>query len=219
MLRLFVLVLLLANGLYYVWSEGWLRSLGYGAVPQSEPQRVAQQILPAAVQVLSTSEIKRVDAQVQSDLAPKECLQTGPLDEVQVTALRKVLENGWPAGSWQFDSVTLPEHWIVYMGKFANDEALAKKRGELAAMNIAPRTVDNPALELGISLGGFDTEAAASAELARLSGRGIRTAKVVLERAEGQRSVLRLPAVSEAMKPQINALGPALDGKSLASCR
>lgn len=219
MLRLFVLVLLLANGFYLVWGEGWLRSFGYGPVQQREPQRVAQQIFPEAISRLSVTEMKQVDAQVQADSAPKECLQAGLFDDTQVAILRAVLEREWPTQSWQFDSVTLPAHWIVYMGKFANDEALAKKRGELAAINITPHRVNNPALQLGISLGSFETEAAANVELARLSGRGLRTAKVVLERAEVTGSMLRLSAVTQAMKPQVNGLKAALDDKPLSACR
>lgn len=219
MLRLFVLLLLLVNGFYLAWGEGWLRSFGYGPTQQREPQRVAQQILPGAIHRLSVSEMKQVDAQVQADLAPKECLQAGPFDDAQVATLRAVLERDWSAQSWQFDSVTLPAHWIVYMGKFANDEALAKKRGELAAINITPHGVTNPALQLGISLGGFDTEAAANVELARLSGRGLRTAKVVQDRAETTGNMLRLPAVTPAMKPQLADLKASLGDKPLSACR
>ena len=55
MLRLFVVLLLLANGFYWLWSEGSLRGFGYGPAPQREPQRLAQQIEPEAVRVLSSS--------------------------------------------------------------------------------------------------------------------------------------------------------------------
>ncbi|MBX9819002.1 MAG: SPOR domain-containing protein, partial [Burkholderiaceae bacterium] len=77
MLRLFVLVLLLANGLFFAWSHGLLRAYGFAPASVSEPQRMAQQIKPESITLLSASEIKRVEAQVQADLAPKECLQAG----------------------------------------------------------------------------------------------------------------------------------------------
>lgn len=63
------------------------------------------------------------------------------------------------------------------MGKFANAEGLAKKREELA-MRLVPQGLNNADLEIGLSLGGFDSQSAAQAELARLSLRGIRTARV-----------------------------------------
>ena len=59
MLRLFVLLLLLANGLYFAWSEGWLRELGVGPALQTEPQRMGQQIKPEALRILSPEEVRR----------------------------------------------------------------------------------------------------------------------------------------------------------------
>lgn len=218
MLRLVVIFLLLVNGFYWLWSEGALRGFGYGPALQREPQRAAQQIQPEALQVLSPADIKRVEAQVKADLAPKQCLQTGPLAGDQVDALRSLLEAEWPAGSWQLETVAVPARWMVYMGKFAGEEAMAKKRGELAAMNLKVQNVETPALQLGLSLGMFESEALANAELLRLGTRGIRTARVVAERVAEQITLLRLPAVSEAMQPQVDKLTPLLAPKVLALC-
>ena len=80
MLRVVLVFLLLANGFYWLWSEGSLRGFGYGPALQREPQRVAQQIQPEAVQLLSSTDLKRVEAQVKADMAPRQCLQAGPPD-------------------------------------------------------------------------------------------------------------------------------------------
>lgn len=218
-MRLLVLFLILANGLYFAWSDGWLRAYGFAPAVQSEPQRLSQQIRPEALRVLTPAEFRRVEAQAQADLVPRECLKAGPFDDAQVDVLRRALESALPPGSWQFEPVTVPPRWIVYMGKFANAEALAKKRGELAAMNLGFQPLGNPDLEPGLSLGGFDTQAAAAAELSRLTGqRGIRTAKVVQERLGGQQSELKLPALSAEQKARLNDVRPALGGRSLHAC-
>ncbi|MDZ7920983.1 SPOR domain-containing protein [Rhodoferax sp.] len=195
-----------------------LRAYGFAPAPVSEPQRMAQQIKPDSIKLLSASEIKRVEAQVQADLAPKECLQAGPFDEVQAVALRKALESALPSGSWQMEEGKLPARWIVYMGKYATAELLAKKRTELNGMGIKSESVSNPALEMGLSLGGFETEAAAKAELSRLGPKGIRTAKVVQEREEGTASVLKLPALTEMLRAKLTDLKPALAGRSFKNC-
>ncbi len=218
MLRSFVLVLILANGLYLAWSQGWLRAQGFAPAQQSEPQRMAQQIRPEAVHVLTPAEHKKVLAQVQADLEPKQCLTAGPFDTAQVNALDQALAAALPPGGWQFESVTVPEHWIIYMGKFANAEALDKKRGELAALKLVPQPLHNPSLEIGISLGGYDTQEAATAELAKLTQRGIRTARVVQERGAGNATYLKLPAVTEAMKQRLNDVKPALGSHTLKTC-
>lgn len=218
MLRLLVLILILANGIYYAWSEGMLRAYGFAPALQSEPQRLSQQIRPEAMRMLTPSEIKRVDAIAQADMVPKECLQAGPFDDAQVATLRHALESILAPGGWQIDAVKVSARWIVYMGKFANAEGLAKKRGELAAMSLVSQPVSNPDLEIGLSLGDFDSQAAATAELNRLSQRGIRTARVVQESQEGLKYQLKLPALTQEMKVRLNDLKPALVGRALKSC-
>lgn len=218
MLRLIVLALILANGVYFAWSQGLLRDYGFAPTSQREPQRLAQQLHPEMLTVLSVADMKRIEQQVQADLAPKECLRAGPFDDAQAAALRNVLDGALPAGTWQLDTVTLPARWTIYMGKFVNADALAKKKAELAAMNLKTEPLNNPSLELGLSLGGFGTQAAANAELQRLSQRGIRTARVVQEREEGRTTQLKLPAVSESLKARLADLKPALLGHPLKSC-
>jgi hypothetical protein len=218
MLRLLVLALIFANGAYFAWSGGLLLNYGMGPAQQREPQRVGQQIKPETVKILSAAEFKRVEAQVQADAAPKECLRAGPLDEAQAVLLRRALESSLGSTGWQLDDVMVPARWIVYFGKFANADGQAKKRAELVAMNLSPQVVTNPTLEIGLSLGGFETQAAATAELNKLNLRGIRTARVVQERAESRATHLKLPAITEAQKARLSEVRAALAGKPLTNC-
>jgi len=218
MLRLLVLALIFANGLFMAWSNGLLRAYGFGPAQQQESYRVEQQIKPETIRILTGAEIKRVEAQALADLAPKECLQAGPFDDAQVIVVRRALESVMGASGWQFEAVVLPARWIIYMGKFANAEGLAKKRGELQAMNLTPRGLTNPTLEIGLSLGTFDSQGAATTELNRLTARGIRTARVVQEHPEGRASQLRLPAVSESLKARLQEVKPAMAGRPLTPC-
>ncbi len=218
MLRLLVLALLLINGIYFGWSQGMLKPYGFAPEQQGEPQRLEQQVKPEGLKTLSTQELSRVEAQVQADLAPKECLQVSPLNDGQVSALRRVLEPNWPANSWQMQPVQVAPRWIVYMGKYPNEETLVKKRGELNAMKLALEPLQNPALEPGISLGGFPTQAEANAELAKLSVRGVRTAHVVQELQGGNATQLKLPAVNDSLKARLGELKPVLGSLSLKSC-
>lgn len=219
MLRLTVLILLMANGLYYAWGEGILRGFGFGPALQREPQRVAQQIAPEAVRVYSPADMKRIEAQVKADQEPKDCLQAGPFDEEQTVVLRSALESAFPTGFWQLDSVVVPARWIVYFGKFSSDEAMARKRGEVAALNLAPLPLVNQALEPGFSVAAYESEERASAGAARLTLRGVRSAKVVQERPEGAATFLRFPALPQSMRAQIIAIQTALVGKALTPCR
>jgi hypothetical protein len=217
-MRLLALILLLANGLYYAWGHELLRGYGFGPAQQSEPQRLAQQIAPEAVRLLSAEEFKRIEEQVRQDQAPKECLQAGPFDAAQATALRQTLGQILPADSWALEESALAARWIVYMGKYPAPDMLAKKRAEVLAMNLKPESLDNATLEPGFSLGGFEDKANAEAELARLAARGLHTARVVQERLPAVVYVLRLPAVGAALKPKVAELRSALGSTSLHTC-
>ena len=218
MLRFFVLILILANGLYLAWSQGWLRAHGFAPAQQSEPQRLAQQIRPEAIQILTPAEEEKLKALMKADLEPRQCLRAGPFETAQVSALDQVLGTVLPPGGWQFESVVVPEHWIIYMGKFANNEARDKKLAELSVLKLAPIALQNPSLEIGLSLAGFDTEAEASAALAKLTLRGIRTARVVQERASASATYLRLPDITEALRLRLVDIKPPLLGYPLKPC-
>jgi hypothetical protein len=214
MLRLCVLLLLLANAGYYAWSQGLLAAWGTAPAQQSEPQRLEQQINPGAVRLLGADEV----SQLQSGPRLAECFQAGPFDEAETPALRQALGT-LPAGSWSLEPAVEPARWIVYMGKYPDAETVARKRAELRRLAVSFDAVSNPALEPGLSLGGFATQAAAAQQLEVLAQKGVQTAKVVQERAELRGQLLKLAAVDDALRPRVEDIKPALNGKALRSCR
>lgn len=219
MLRFFVLLLVLLNALYYAWSHELLRDYGFGPTPQAEPQRLSQQIRPEALRILPAEEARRLESATQAPPKPTDCLQAGLFDDNQVGVLRRALETSLPPGSWLLDAAVEPARWIVYMGRYPNAEALARKRAELANLNLRFEPLINPELEPGLSLGGFTTQAAANDELAALNRRGVRTARVVQERAEVRGSLLKIPAADEALRARLDEVKAALAGKPLRSCK
>ncbi|MCJ0765785.1 SPOR domain-containing protein [Variovorax terrae] len=219
MLRLLVLILLLANGAYFAWSQGLLRSYGLAPAQQAEPQRLAQQIRPEALHILSPDEARRLDASSAAPAGkPPECLQAGLYDDKQAAALREAL-SAWPAGAWSLDSAVEPARWIVYMGKYPGLEAVNKKKAELRQLNVLFEAPANPALEPGLSLGGFETQERAAQELEALTRRGVRTARVMQERAEARGQRLRLPVVDDSLRPRLDELKAALAAKPWRPCK
>lgn len=224
MLRIAVLILLLANAGYYAWAQGWLRAWGLAPQEQSEPERMANQIRPEALRILPGKDAPAPAPEAPAAAASTpagapaggECLQAGTFDERQAEALRAAAA-ALPQGSWALEAAVVPGRWMVYMGRFADNEALEKKRAELRSRNVA---YDRPgaALEPGLSLGRFSSEEAATRELANLGKQGVRTARVVQERPEAKAYTLRLPAVDAALRPQLDTLRPALAGKALRAC-
>ena len=237
MLRLAVIALLLANAGYYAWSQGLLKDWGFAPEEQAEPQRMNHQIRPETLQILRVNPSKTSSSSsfspppgtatasadgASSTASPPppadtaECLQAGVFDERQADALRTAAAN-LPPGSWLLEPTPVPGRWMVYMGRFEDVETLDRKRAELRA-----RKVDHDraggTLEFGLSLGRFATKDAAERELANLGNKGVRTARVVQERPDTAGFTLRLPAVTDALRPQFDALRTAMAGKTLRNC-
>lgn len=149
-----------------------------------------------------------------------ECLQAGPFDSAEASAWRRAA-SVLPQGSWSLERRTTPGRWMVYLGRFADSDALAKKRTELRARSISYDRPGVASLEPGLSLGRFSTEEAAEralATLARKNGDVLRNARVVVERAETVSFQLRLPLVTPALRAQLSTLRPALAGNALSPC-
>ena len=116
------------------------------------------------------------------------------------------------------DTAVEPARWIIYMGKYPDAQALARKRAELAALNLRTEPLTNAVLDYGLSLGGYDTEERANAELAALGLRGVQTARVVRERPESRGAVFRIPLVDDALKARLELLKGSLVNKPLRAC-
>ena len=237
MLRLAVIALLLANAGYYAYTQGWLRSAGLVTPEQAEPQRLQQQIRPETLKVLRAQGATNnptpppaLAAAPAADTAAStpaptaaapadagECLQAGIFDEKQATALRTAAAS-LPPGSWSLEPTPITGRWMIYMGRFDDQDTLDKKRAELRA-----RKVDfdraGGTLEPGLSLGRFSTEEAAQRGLTALNAQGVRTARVIQERQAATGFILKLPAVTDAQRQQwLATLRPAMAGKTLGSC-
>ena len=237
MLRLAVIALLLANAGYYAYTQGWLRSAGLVTPEQAEPQRLQQQIRPETLKVLRAQGATNnptpppapaaapaadtaASTPAPTAAAPAdagECLQAGIFDEKQATALRTAAAS-LPPGSWTLEPTPITGRWMIYMGRFDDQETLDKKRAELRA-----RKVDfdraGGTLELGLSLGRFSTEEAAQRGLTALNAQGVRTARVIQERQAATGFILKLPAVTDAQRQRwLATLRPAMAGKTLGSC-
>ncbi|WP_210543343.1 SPOR domain-containing protein [Rhodoferax sp. PAMC 29310] len=222
MLRFIVLILILLNGAYFAWSEGLLLELGYGPMQQTEPHRMTQQIKPDLIRLISPQEARQAELAARPAPKPTECLQTGLLNATVSAQLRDSLQtSSWPTGSWVLEPVITPERWIIYMGKFPSAEFQARKRAELLALNVKvfPLSLTLPSLQPGLSLGTFDTQEAAKDSLKDLTGRGVKSAKLVQERTEERGEILRLPTVDDVLRARLGEIRPLLGGESLRTCR
>jgi hypothetical protein len=210
MLRWVVALLLLANLGFYAWHQGWLDAvLATSSLGDREPERLARQVRPEAVKLLSRHGASGVAAAA----ATTACLEAGPYDDEALGAAEGALRGaGLPAGGWQATSEEKPGVWLVYMGRFADRETLQRKQAELQRLRVPFEEVRGAAeLDGGLSLGRFGDRAAADAALAQFTQHGVRTARVVMLAPPQRMHLLRVQHAGPALQAQLKGLkAPAL---------
>jgi len=229
MLRFLVLLLLLLNGGFFVWQQGyvdpWLGSLGL-----RESNRTHQQINPERLVVEGETEPLAEEARsatasnVESPAAdpnladapaaglapvgPTLCLEAGPFSDDEATQVTAALGRSLPAGSWRTDRFPVPGLWLIYMGPYADAAALQSKQSELNRIGgVNFEEVRSPeSLRMGFSLGRYNSEAAANAALQALLPKGVRTARVENVRQPTDVSVVRVQQADVAMQQKLKAM-------------
>ena len=229
MLRRLVVMLVLANLTFYVWSQGWLDDLtGLRAHPDREPERLARQVRPEVVVILPPSAAASgaaaapspASAATTAQSAAVSCLEAGPFPPgASVSAIATLQAAALPAGSWTEVKTERPGSWIVYMGRYANREALAKKEDELRRTRVSYEEVTSPTdLELGFSFGRYDQRATAERSLEQLALKGIRSARVIELAAPVTQHLLRVEKADKALAAQLAALKSDALGRGFLPC-
>ena len=218
MFRTFVAALLVANLAFYAWSQGWLDGVvGVRSIGDREPERMARQVHPELVRVLPPG-----DSSTAAGTTPPvtlACLEAGPFIDADAAAAQTAAQTALPGAGVTDVKTDKPAVWIVYMGRYANREALTKKEEELKRRKLDYDEVrDNAALTPGLSLGRFDTGAAAASALEALAQQGIHTARIIELTPASSSHMLRFETGDAVVAAQAIALKLGALGKSFAAC-
>lgn len=174
---------------------------------------------PTAVETAAPAPAPPPTVAVAAGSGPRTCWQVGGFTSDQAELLRAELALlGLPASGFAFTEVRSGGRWIVYMGRYDNQQQVDRKKDELRALGVSFREITAPGLAPGLALGTYSSEAAAQQALQRAERDGIRTGKVAQERAESQSFTLRLPSITETQRSAIDGLGEAMAGKRLQRC-
>lgn len=226
MLRALVVLLLLANLAFFAWTQGWLTGItGVGPEGERDPERLKRQVHPEVIRILPPGSVPAsAPAETTSAAATTvavACLESGPYSATELPAAEGVLKASLPAGaSWAVQDIERPGVWLIYMGKYANREALEKKVAELKRFDVSSEPVrSSPELEPGLSLGRFDNRAQADARLADLSKLGVRTARVINITPPAPAHTLRFTQADAGLQRTLASLKGKLPGeKGFNSC-
>ena len=225
-MRFIVAALLIANLGFYAWTQGWLDDVvGVRAEGEREPERLARQVHPELIRSLSPAETAASGAAsgVAGTAGPggpsrgrdgSGLPAGGPVHAGGDRAGRGRAGRG-PAAPAAARYANLrseqPGVWLVYMGRFANLDGVRQKEEELGRIHIAYEELLEPSeLAPGLSLGRYDSKAAAEAALNRLVQRGVRTGRVAQLVPPGIVHSLRVEHADAALKAQLTALADPL---------
>src|SRR5690606_38626436 len=78
MLRWMVGLLLVANAVYFAWTQGHLTALGFAPHEQSEPERLKAQIKPEALRLLNAPDPAEAPATPATPAAPTQVMEPDP---------------------------------------------------------------------------------------------------------------------------------------------
>ena len=246
MLKALVLLLVLANGVFFAWTQGWIDGpTGVRARGDREPERLGQQVRPELVQILSApsapagpasaaaaapnatpappappvTAVTASAASMPTAAAPLACLEAGPFSGAEVAPAEAVLRSALPDGSWVSVKSTRSGLWMVYLGKFKDRDEQVKKQEELRAMKVEYDDLRSPPELLpGLSLGRFEERSNAVNALERFSLRGIRSAKVIEVRPPASTVLLRVDRASPVLAAQAIGLNSPALGKGFVPC-
>ena len=211
MLRTVVLLLLLANALFFAWSRGWL-----GEPPrhgQSEPGRLAAQVRPEALIVLPP---KAATAAVQAARAEAlVCLEAGPFASAGAASELSAAEGALaqaqlPAGAWSRVEPPAAPVWLVFAGRYPDATLRASREEDLRKLGLAFERIDAPAdLAPGLVLSRLGSRDEADAWIKDKAPAGLRGARVVQLPPPPPSVRLRVPRADPEVAERLRALPAA----------
>jgi len=210
-MRTLVLILVLANALFFGWSRGWLDGItGIPADGEHEPQRMAQQLHPERVQLLGR--------EAQAALQKTACVELGPVANL-ANAQAQLTKLGVPAGSFTPRADAVDDVWALATIRLTSKDFQARKEETYKKMHIAFEYLQGRAdEEPTILLSRHTSEKAAQAALAQADVRGLKGLRVLQLQAPAQRTMLVFAQADGLLQARLRNLRDAALAGSVHDC-
>ncbi|MFN3566174.1 MAG: SPOR domain-containing protein [Burkholderiaceae bacterium] len=227
-MKLAFLILVLANLAVFAWQQG-----AFGWLPESgrEPGRIARQLEPGRIRVLTDKEVQQLRdkarqapatavAGAESPGAPA-CLEFGDFtqaDAARVLARLAPLALGERIVS---QSVELPGWYMVYVPPYKTRAEVERAAAELRKLGVKELLViaDNSPMRFGIALGSFKDQGLAMRHLEDLQRRGVTSARVADRPSTAPGTRLQIKGVDAALARELAAVQKEFPQSRLAPCQ
>jgi cell division protein FtsN len=188
-LKLVFLLLIAINLALYAWQRG-----AFGTLPESgrEPERVARQVEPERIRVLTPEQTKGLREAARA-AAPRSaangpldvavgapCVEFGDFSEAQAGRVRPRLDVLGLSDRLEVRSVEAAGWYMVYVPPFKTRAEADRAAEQLRDLGVREFLVigDNSPMRFGIALGSFRDQDLANRHLADLQKRGVKAARV-----------------------------------------
>lgn len=225
MLRALVLVLVLANALFFAWTRGWLAPVA--EPPQHgerNPERLAAQVRPESIGLLSpraaSAALSAARAASMAAGEGEECLEAGPFTAGDVAAAEALLvQAGLASTQWVQREQPRAATWALVLGPFPNADAQRSRSDELRKLNIAAVVLaEPPGLKGSLQLARYDSREAAEAALPAWAERGVRNARVATLAVAGTEQWLRFERSGSALREQLRSIKFTQTAATVVAC-
>jgi hypothetical protein len=178
-MKLAFLLLMLVNVLLFAWQHGVFGDYGSGG---REPERVARQIEPERVRVLTEKDVQALRERARQNSGvldlntAQACLEFGDFGAGEAARAEKALAALAPAVKMSVTPIDAPGWYMVYLPPFKTLAEAERRAEDLRKLGIKDMLVmnENSAMKFAISLGSFRDPNSAKAHLAALEKNGIK---------------------------------------------
>jgi hypothetical protein len=204
MLRVLVALLLLANLLFFAWTQGWLGALAPAPqAGQREPARIGAQVRPELIVVLPLQEGTAAVSAARA--AAVACMEAGPFSEGEIGEVEAALKAaGLREGSWGREQTPGGAAWVVFAGRYPDAAARRAREAELRRLGLAFEVVEAPAeLAPGFVLSRHASRDAAELALAAVADKPIAGVRVAAVPPSPLQHWLRAPAADADLQARL----------------
>jgi sporulation related protein len=216
-MRTLFFILLLANALFFAWSQYFspTEAAADGVLARrNEPDKL--KIVPPA----EPAQLPLTQRPALSPAAMAGCLEWGGFTLADYARAEKALEPlalGARLGQRRIDETA---GWWVFVPSQGSRQGALKKAAELKALGLTDYYIigeegDSP---WALSLGVFRSEQAALARLAQLREKGVRTALVGSRDTVVPRIWLQVKGIDPALEARLKEIARQLEGSELRTC-
>jgi hypothetical protein len=222
-MKLAFLLLVLVNLALFAWQQGVFGRYGDGG---REPERVARQVEPERIRVLTEKEVQTLRERAKQASgalelnAAQACVEFGDFSAGEAVRAEKALAALGAVVKVSSTPVEAPGWYVVYLPPFKTLAEAERRADELRKLGIKDMMVMNEssAMKFAISLGSFRDPNAAKAHLAALEKTGIKGVRIADRPSTLTLTRFQLRDLDAAAAQQLATLRGEFPAQSVRGC-